>query len=297
MNNKKKTLQKIIKILEKYWESNGCTIVPSIDLPVGAGTFHKETFFNSILSKNFSRIYLQACRRPSDSRNANSKNRLQHYYQMQVVINPPPKNIQELYIKSLKKLDINPKKQDIRFIEDNWENKTIGASGIGWEIRINGIEVTQFTYFQKIGSLECNPSTIEITYGLERIAMHIQNIDNIYKLIWNKNKKHKIKYKDLYLQNEIEQSSYNFKFANIKEIFTSFKRNVKESERLIMLKNPLIFPSYEYMLIATHKFNILESRKYFSITERQNYISKIRGLSKKIAIKYCIKNNASYKEK
>ncbi|BGI51337.1 MAG: glycine--tRNA ligase subunit alpha [Buchnera aphidicola (Ceratovacuna japonica)] len=290
-------LQEIIKIIKNFWEKNGCTIVPSLDIQVGAGTFHKETFFNSILSKKFSRIYLQACRRPTDSRNGKSKNRLQHYYQIQVVINPPPKDIQNKYISSLKKLKINPKIDDIRFVEDNWENKTIGASGIGWEVRINGIEITQFTYFQKIASLECNPSTVEITYGLERIAMHIQKKNNIYELIWNNKFKKKIKYKDIFLYNEIEQSIYNLKKSNIKEILYFFKKNIKESKRLILLKNPLIFPSYEHLLTSIHQFNLLEARKHFSITERYNYIYKIRNLSKLIAIKYCIKNNISYNKK
>ncbi|WP_343154870.1 glycine--tRNA ligase subunit alpha [Buchnera aphidicola (Pseudoregma panicola)] len=290
-------LQKIIKTIENFWEKNGCTIVPSLDMPVGAGTFHKETFFNSISSKKFSRIYLQACRRPTDSRYGKSNSRLQHYYQIQVVINPPPKDIQKKYIKSLKELQINPKMQDIKFIEDNWENKTIGASGVGWEVRINGMEVTQFTYFQKMANLECNPSTVEITYGLERIAMHIQNKNNIYELIWSKKLNKKIKYKDIFLYNEIEQSLYNFKRSNIKEIFIFFKKNIRESKRLVLLKNPLIFPSYEHLLMSIHQFNLLESRKCFSITERHNYICKIRNISKLIAIKYCIKNNIDYKKK
>ncbi|WP_343189176.1 glycine--tRNA ligase subunit alpha [Buchnera aphidicola (Chaitoregma tattakana)] len=285
MNNKT-YLQNIIKILEKFWEKNGCTIIPSLDMQIGAGTFHRETFFNAILPKKFARIYLQACRRPSDSRHATSKNRLQHYYQLQVVISPPPINIQSTYINSLKKLKVDIKKEDIKFVEDNWENKTIGASGIGWEVRINGMEVTQFTYFQKVASLDCNPSTVEITYGLERIAMHIQNQKNIYELIWSKENFKKVKYKNLFLQNEIEQSYYNLKEINVKEIFYFFKKNMKESKRLICLNMPLIYPSYEHMLTSIHQFNLLDTKKCLSIIERHNYIRRFRKLSKLIAKTY-----------
>ncbi|WP_343190034.1 glycine--tRNA ligase subunit alpha [Buchnera aphidicola] len=291
------SLQDIIKKLENFWEKNGCSIIPSLDIPIGAGTFHKETFFNAISSKNFSKIYLQACRRPIDSRNTESKNRLQYYHQIQVIINPPPENIQEKYINSLKDLNINTKEQDIKFIEDNWENKTIGASGTGWEVRINGLEITQFTYFQKMANLECNPSTVEITYGLERIAMHIQNKKNIYELIWDKKKNKKIKYKEMFFQNEIEQSIYNLKKSNLKEIFYFLEKNIIEAKRLISLKNPLIFPSYEHMLLSIHQFNLLEARKCLSVVERYNHISKIRNLSREIAIAYCTKNKIKYKKK
>ncbi|BBI01123.1 glycyl-tRNA synthetase subunit alpha [Buchnera aphidicola (Nipponaphis monzeni)] len=258
-----------------------------LDLPIGAGTFHKETFFNAIKKNTSAAVaYVQPCRRPSDGRYASNPSRLQHYYQFQVIIKPPPENIQKIYINSLKKLLINPKIQDIRFVEDNWENPTLGASGVGWEIRINGMEVTQFTYFQQMGGLDCNPVTVEITYGLERIAMHLQNTKNVYDVIWMKNKRKSITYGDLFYQNEIEQSSFNFTYSNTKMLLKSFKQCIEEATKLLSLNPPLIFPAYEFILQATHNFNLLEAKREMSVNERKHYIFTIRNLVKLLTINY-----------
>lgn len=277
----------IIYNLKKYWIKQGCIIIEGIDLPVGAGTFHIQTFFNAIGTHSTAIAFVQTCRRPSDGRFARNPNRLQQYYQFQVIIKPPPKNIQEIYINSLKKLTIDPQKQDIRFIEDNWENPTLGASGVGWEVWINGMEITQFTYFQQIGSLNCNPITIEITYGLERLAMHLQNTDNLFNLVWMQNKQKTITYGDLFFQNEKEQSSYNFVHSSTKLLLKLFNQHINETNRLLDLKKPLLLPAYEHILQASHYFNLLDAKKSLSVVERQNYILIIRSLTKSIAIYYC----------
>lgn len=289
MKKKYKTFYNIINILQKYWLKNNCTIFQPLDLPVGAGTFHHQTFFNAIGPKSTSLAYVQGSRRPCDGRFGKNTNRLQHYYQFQVIIKPSPKNIQKKYIKSLKKIGINLKKNDIRFIEDNWENPTLGACGIGWEVWLNGMEITQFTYFQKIGGIKCNPITVEITYGLERIAMIIQNVNSVYDIIWNINKKYKITYKKIFLENEIQQSKYNFLYSNKNFLFNCFKNFLKESKRLIKNKNNLIFPAYEQALQAIHQFNILDSKKIISKNERKRYILKIRKITNLIAKKYLSK--------
>jgi len=286
------TFISIINVLKKYWSSKGCIIIEPLDIPVGAGTFHPETFFNSIGKKFFSRAYVQSSRRPSDGRFGKNPNRLQHYYQFQIIIKPSPDNIQDLFLNSLKQLNIHSTEQDIRFVEDNWENPTLGASGIGWEVWINGMEVFQFTYFQQVGGIECDPVAVEITYGLERLCMHIQNIDNVYDLVWDisKNKK-EYTYKELFLANEEEQSTYNFEYSDTNTLFSLFKIYLKETERLLDLKNPLIIPAYENLLYAIHNFNLLDSKKVISVTERQNYILKIRSFSKKIANIYFFRAN------
>ncbi|CAL4319080.1 glycine--tRNA ligase subunit alpha [Buchnera aphidicola] len=284
MKNKKnpQTFHEIITYLNKFWNNQGCTILQPLDIPIGAGTFHHKTFFSCLEKKDISYAYTQASRRPTDGRSGKNKNRLQHYYQFQVIIKPAPKNIQEIYLQSLKKFNINFQNSDIKFIEDNWSNPTLGASGIGWEVWLNGIEITQFTYFQQIGTINCNPVSIEITYGLERLAMHIQNINNIYEIIWcNKNKK--IKYKDIFFQNELEQSEYNLNKSNTTFLFKNFKSFYKESKRLLLKKKILLIPSYECVLNAIHYFNLLDARNILSSTERQNYIFKIRKITKKIA--------------
>ncbi|MBZ2279364.1 MAG: glycine--tRNA ligase subunit alpha, partial [Buchnera aphidicola] len=203
------TFSNVIKILQEYWEKQQCTILQPLDLPIGAGTFHNKTFFGAIGKEPTSLVYTQSCRRPTDSRYGNNPNRLQHYYQLQVLIKPPPKNIQKMYLESLNLLNINEKNHDIRFVEDNWENPTLGACGIGWEVWLNGMEITQFTYFQQMGSLECFPTAVEITYGLERIAMHIQEKDDIYQIIWSQQENNIITYFDLFYKNEVEHSKYN----------------------------------------------------------------------------------------
>ena len=279
---KNKTFHDVVCILQQYWLKHGCTIIQPFDIPVGAGTFHSKTFFGSIGIKPFSFAYVQPSRRPTDGRYGKNPNRLQHYYQFQVAIKPAPNNIQEIYLDSLNALKIDPSIHDIRFVEDNWENPTLGASGIGWEIWLNGMEITQFTYFQKIGGIECNPITVEITYGLERINMHIQKKNNIYEILWNDQPK-PITYGDLFSQNELEQSSYNFKYANLNLLYKLFEQYSQESIRLLEQHPALILPSYENILYAIHIFNILDARKALSITERQKYILYIRKITNSIA--------------
>ncbi|WP_343155217.1 glycine--tRNA ligase subunit alpha [Buchnera aphidicola (Kurisakia onigurumii)] len=276
----------ITKKIKNFWYKKGLLYTIPIDISVGAGTFHPETFFKSLGSKSFSSIYIQPCRRPTDGRYGCNPNRLQHYYQLQVVIKPPPKNIQKIYLESLKIINIFPDTSDIRFIEDNWENPTLGASGIGWEVWIDGMEMTQFTYFQNMGSIECNPITVEITYGIERICMYIQNKKSIYDIIWMQTKKKLITYGQLFHNNEIENSKYNFINSDTKLLFFLFHKYINESKRLLKLEKPLINPAYEYILHATHNFNLLDSKKTLSVTERQDYIFQLRKLSKLVAQKY-----------
>lgn len=285
-NNNTTTLRGLIQTLEYYWESYGCTIIQPLDLEVGAGTSHPITFFKAIGPEPVTAAYTQASRRPLDSRYAENPNRLQQYYQFQVIIKPSPNNILDLYLNSLKEIGINCAENDIRFIEDNWENPTLGAYGLGWEIWLNGMEITQFTYFQKIGGLECSPITGEITYGIERIGLFIQNINNIYDLIWSKNINTNITYGDLYYQNELEQSIYNCKYANVNFLFIMFNQYESETDYLLCLNKPLPIPAYERVLKLIHIFNLLNSRKAISITERKNYILRIQKLSQKIAETY-----------
>ncbi|XAJ85502.1 glycine--tRNA ligase subunit alpha [Buchnera aphidicola (Formosaphis micheliae)] len=283
---KNNTFYNVICILQNYWLKHGCTVIQPYDIPIGAGTFHNQTFFGSIGAKPFSIAYVQSSRRPADGRYGKNPNRLQHYYQFQVAIKPAPNNIQDIYLDSLTALQIDSTINDIRFVEDNWKNPTLGASGIGWEIWLNGMEITQFTYFQKVGGIECNPITVEITYGLERINMHIQNKNNVYDILWN-NLPKKITYGDLFLHNELEQSLYNFQYADLNILNTLFEQYTKESIRLLNLSNnSLILPSYEHILYAIHIFNVLDARKALSITERQKYILYIRKITKEIAHKY-----------
>lgn len=276
---------KIILKLQKFWSEHGCIITQQTDIPVGAGTFHQYTFLKSIGPEPYRMAYLQHSRRPTDGRYGNNPNRLQQYYQFQVVMKPAPNNIQKLYLESLEAINIDIQLNDIRFIEDNWENPTLGAWGMGWEVWLNGMEVTQFTYFQKIGALICQPITTEITYGIERIAMHIQDVDNVYDIIWDQNKYFKISYRELFQHNEYEQSKYNFEVSNGDLLITLFNQHLQESKRLISLQKPLIIPAYEHILYATHNFNLIDARKLISNTERQKYILNIRTISTKIAEK------------
>ncbi|XBC40999.1 MAG: glycine--tRNA ligase subunit alpha [Buchnera aphidicola (Nurudea yanoniella)] len=272
---------------QNYWNKKNCTIIQPLDIPVGAGTFHHQTFFGTLGSTPTSIAYVQACRRPSDGRYGKNPNRLQHYYQFQVIIKPAPENIQNLYLESLEKLDINLKNNDIRFLEDNWENPTLGACGQGWEIRINGMEITQFTYFQQMGGINCNPISVEITYGLERIALHIQNKNNIYDLDWDYNGKY-ITYKDLFFRSELENSIYNFEYSNTEICSNLFKIYIQEAKKIANLNPPLLFPAYEQALYGIHYFNLLDAKKTFSTTERQQNILNIRSVIKNIAEKYYI---------
>lgn len=283
------TFKNLISKLKNYWAKNGCIIVEPMDITVGAGTFHPCTFFETICPKPFQKAYVQVSRRPTDGRYGKNPNRLQKYYQFQVIMKPIPHNIQNLYLQSLNIIGINNKNNDIRFIEDNWENPTLGAWGIGWEIWLNGMEITQFTYFQKMGSLLCNPNTIEITYGLERIAMHLQNVNNIYDIIWDQNEFYTIDYKTLFYQNEYEHSIYNFEHSNIEFLTFLFNNHLLEAKRLLLLQHPLIFPAYEHILYAIHNFNLLDAKQSLSNTERQKYILNIRNVTTKIAQSYHIK--------
>ena len=251
---------------------------------MGAGTFHPGTFLRSIGPEPWRAAYPQACRRPTDGRYGENPNRLQHYFQFQVVLKPSPDNIQELYLQSLQMLGIDPLEHDIRFVEDNWESPTLGAWGLGWEVWLNGMEISQFTYFQQVGGINCQPVTGEITYGLERLAMYLQGKDDIYQLYWNNNKTFSITYGDIFHQNEVEQSAYNFEHANTEQLFVEFDASESECNRLI--EEALVLPAYEQVLKASHIFNLLDARQVISVTERQQYILRIRTLARFVAKAY-----------
>ena len=282
-----KTFQGLILKLQEYWSKQGCVIVQPLDIEVGAGTFHPMTFLRSLGPEPMSSAYVQPCRRPTDGRYGENPNRLQHYYQFQVVLKPSPINIQDLYLDSLKELGLDTLVHDIRFVEDNWESPTLGAWGLGWEIWLNGMEISQFTYFQQVGGLECAPVTGEITYGLERLAMYIQNVDSIYDLVWTDGPLGTIYYRDVFHQNEVEQSAYNFEHANVDALFNQFDVCESESAKLIELGLPL--PAYEQVMKASHAFNLLDARHAISVTERQRYILRVRTLAKAVAEAYYAK--------
>jgi glycyl-tRNA synthetase alpha chain len=280
-----KTFQGLILALQQFWAEQGCVILQPLDMEVGAGTFHPATFLRAIGPETWSSAYVQPCRRPTDGRYGENPNRLQHYYQFQVVLKPSPDDIQDLYLESLRRLGIDTAIHDIRFVEDNWESPTLGAWGLGWELWLNGMEVTQFTYFQQVGGLECFPVTGEITYGLERIAMYLQGVDSIYDLVWTKNAEGKaISYGDVFHQNEVEMSQYNFEQADVAFLFQSFDHYESESQRLIEANLPL--PAYEMVMKASHAFNLLDARHAISVTERQRFILRVRGLARAVAQAY-----------
>ncbi len=276
------TFQDIILKLQHYWANQGCAILQPYDMEVGAGTSHTATFLRSLGPEPWKATYVQPSRRPKDGRYGKNPNRLQHYYQLQVVLKPSPLNILELYLGSLKALGFNLKENDIRFVEDDWENPTLGAWGLGWEVWLNGMEITQFTYFQQVGGIDCKPITGEITYGLERLAMYIQEVDNIYDLTWTDN----LKYGDVYLQNEIEQSAYNFEHSDADFLFQAFTAHEKQANHLI--SEHLALPAYEQVLKAAHSFNLLDARGSISITERAEYIGRIRNLARNVASSYLL---------
>lgn len=278
------TFQGLILALQQYWAERGCVIVQPLDMEVGAGTFHPATFLRAIGPENWNSAYVQPSRRPTDGRYGENPNRLQHYYQFQVVLKPSPDNIQDLYLGSLKMLGFDPTVHDIRFVEDNWESPTLGAWGLGWEVWLNGMEVTQFTYFQQVGGIDCYPVTGEITYGLERLAMYMQGVDSVYDLVWSDGPFGKVTYGDVFLQNEVEMSTFNFEHANVAELFKQFDLYESESQRLIEIGLPL--PAYEYVLKASHTFNLLDARKAISVTERQRFILRVRGLARAVAEAY-----------
>ena len=274
------TFQDIILKLQNYWANQGCAILQPYDMEVGAGTSHTATFLRSLGPEPWKATYVQPSRRPKDGRYGKNPNRLQHYYQLQVVLKPSPLNILELYLGSLKALGFNLKENDIRFVEDDWENPTLGAWGLGWEVWLNGMEITQFTYFQQVGGIDCKPITGEITYGLERLAMYIQGVDNVYDLTWTDN----LKYGDVYLQNEIEQSAYSFEHSDANFLFQAFTAHEKEANHLMTER--LALPAYEQVLKAAHSFNLLDARGSISITERAEYIGRIRNLARNVANSY-----------
>ena len=278
------TFQELIFQLERFWADRGCVILQPYDMEVGAGTFHPATFLRAIGPEPWRAAYVQPSRRPTDGRYGENPNRLQHYYQYQVVLKPSPLDIQEDYLDSLRALGIDPLIHDIRFVEDNWESPTLGAWGLGWEVWLNGMEVTQFTYFQQVGGLDCRPVTGEITYGLERIAMYLQGVESVFDLIWTQNADRSVTYGDVYHQNEVEQSAYNFEQADIEVLFRQFDSAERQSQRLIAQDLPL--PAYEQVLRASHTFNLLDARNAISVTERQRFILRVRALARAVAQAY-----------
>ncbi len=282
------TFQHLIMKLQSYWDEQGCALLQPYDMEVGAGTSHTATFLRALGPEPWRAAYVQPSRRPKDGRYGENPNRLQHYYQYQVVLKPSPTDILDIYLGSLSALGLDLAKNDVRFVEDDWENPTLGAWGLGWEVWLNGMEVTQFTYFQQVGGLDCKPITGEITYGLERLAMYLQGKENVYDLVWTSSKRdgvdRQLSYGDVYLQNEIEQSTYNFEQSNAAELFGLFALFESEANRLLEAKLPL--PGYEMILKAAHAFNLLDARGAISVTERAAYIGRIRTLSRLVAQAY-----------
>jgi glycyl-tRNA synthetase alpha chain len=278
------TFQEFIQKLEAFWSEQGCVLVQPLDLEVGAGTFHPATFLRSIGPEPWNAAYVQPSRRPTDGRYGENPNRLQHYYQYQVVMKPSPENFQELYLGSLEAVGIDPRVHDIRFVEDNWESPTLGAWGLGWEVWLNGMEVTQFTYFQQAGGLECKPVMGEITYGAERLAMYLQKVDSIFDLVWTRSGGRAVTYGEVFHQNEVEQSHYNFEHADTDALFAWFDTCENEARKLVELDLPL--PAYEQVLKASHTFNLLDARRAISVTERQRFILRVRDLARRVAESY-----------
>jgi glycyl-tRNA synthetase alpha chain len=274
------TFQQLILQLNAFWDRQGCVLLQPYDMEVGAGTFHTATFLRAIGPEPWKAAYVQPSRRPKDGRYGENPNRLQHYYQYQVVLKPSPLEIQELYLDSLKSLGIDPREHDIRFVEDDWESPTLGAWGLGWEVWLDGMEVTQFTYFQEVGSLACKPVLGEITYGLERLAMYLQDKESVYDLVWTPG----VTYGDVYHQNEVEQSRYNFELSNTDMLFGHFGEYEGEARRLMQAQ--AVLPAYEMVLKCSHTFNLLDARGAISVTERAAYIGRVRGLARSVAQAY-----------
>ncbi len=278
------TFQQLIQTLNTYWAEHGCVLIQPLDLEVGAGTFHPATFLRALGPEPWNAAYVQPSRRPTDGRYGENPNRLQHYYQYQVVMKPNPDNIVELYFGSLRALGIDPLEHDLRLVEDNWESPTLGAWGLGWEVWLNGMEVTQFTYFQQAGGIECRPVLGEITYGLERLCMYLQDCDNVYDLVWTVGPQGPVSYGDVFLQNEREQSAYNFEHADVAELFHRFDACEAEALKLVELGLPL--PAYDQVCKASHSFNLLDARRAISVTERQRFILRVRNLARGVAESY-----------
>ena len=278
------SFQELILGLQQFWAERGCVIAQPYDMEMGAGTFHPATFLRAVGPEPWSAAYVQPSRRPTDGRYGDNPFRLQHYYQYQVVIKPSPDNIQEMYLDSLRAIGLDLTVHDVRFVEDNWESPTLGAWGLGWEVWLNGMEVTQFTYFQQVGGLECKPVTGEITYGLERLAMCLQNVESIFDIVWTDGPLGRISYGDVYHQNEVEQSRYNFEIADVVSLFAAFDLAEKVCGQLI--EENLALPAYEQMLTASHTFNLLDARQAISVNERQRFILRVRTLARAVAETY-----------
>ena len=276
----KPTFQELILRLQKFWNQQGCALLQPYDMEVGAGTSHTATFLRALGPEPWKAAYVQPSRRPKDGRYGENPNRMQHYYQYQVVLKPAPENILELYLGSLEALGFDLQRNDIRFVEDDWENPTLGAWGLGWEVWLNGMEVTQFTYFQQVGGIDCKPITGEITYGLERLAMYLQGVENVFELVWAPG----LSYGDVYHQNEVEQSAYNFEHSDTAFLFEAFGAHERQAQHLMQVK--LALPAYEQVLKAAHTFNLLDARGAISVTERAAYIGRIRNLAKSVAQSY-----------
>ncbi|MCX5869758.1 MAG: glycine--tRNA ligase subunit alpha [Deltaproteobacteria bacterium] len=274
--------QDIILELNHYWADQGCVIQQPYDMEVGAGTFHPATLLRSLGPEPWKAAYPQPSRRPTDGRYGNNPNRLQHYYQYQVVLKPSPLDVQELYLKSLQRFGLSPLEHDIRFVEDDWESPTLGAWGLGWEVWLDGMEVTQFTYFQQAGSIDLHPITVEITYGLERLAMYLQGVDSVYDIAWNDT----VSYGEIFHQAEVEFSTFNFEEANVEKLISFF--DIYEQEALKLVEKKLILPAYDYCLKCSHTFNLLDARKAISVAERTRYIGRIRNIARKVAEQYVI---------
>jgi glycyl-tRNA synthetase alpha chain len=274
------TFQEIILALQRYWDDKGCALLQPYDMEVGAGTSHTATFLRALGPEPWKAAYVQPARRPKDGRYGENPNRLQHYYQFQVVLKPAPGDILHLYLGSLEALGLDLKQNDIRFVEDDWENPTLGAWGLGWEVWLNGMEVTQFTYFQQVGGMNCRPITGEITYGLERLAMYLQGVENVFDLIWTEG----LSYRNVYHQNEVEQSIYNFEHSDIHFLLDAFANHEKQARHLV--QEGLALPAYEQVLKTAHTFNLLDARGAISVTERAAYIGRIRGLARNVAQAY-----------
>ena len=273
-----KSFQNLILKLQSYWAEKGCAITQPFDMEVGAGTFHPATFLRSIGPEPWKAAYVQPSRRPGDGRYGENPNRLQHYYQFQVLLKPSPDDIQDLYLDSLTAIGIDLKMHDVRFVEDNWESPTLGAWGLGWEVWLNGMEVSQFTYFQQVGGLSCKPISGELTYGLERLAMYLQGVDSVYDLIWTEG----LTYGDVFHQNEVEQSKYNFEIADTEVLFRQFDE--AEAMNLKLIEENLPFPAYEQTMKASHIFNLLDARKAISVTDRARFIRRVRSMSQKLSL-------------
>ena len=284
------TFQRLIMTLQEYWAKHGCVLMQPYDMEIGAGTFHPATFLAAVGPEPLRAAYVQPSRRPTDGRYGENPNRLQHYFQFQVVLKPSPDNFQEIYLDSLAALGLDFLADDVRFVEDDWESPTLGAWGLGWEVWLNGMEVTQFTYFQQVGGLDCKPVTGEITYGLERIAMHLQGVDNLFDLVWSDGPARRYTYRDLYHQNEAEQSAYNFRYADVENLFLQFDAAEKMCNTL--LDNNLPLPAYEQTLKASHTFNLLDARRAIGVTERARYIGRVRALARGVAQSYYEKREA-----